>query len=617
MAVLETHEGLLDDLFGYVKLQEILAKIIAFINSQAGALDRVQESVALMQGRMDHIQTTATQVASQSEKSGARLESQVELVKTQFRRIDEQEVSIAKLQDAVSLLQSHSVSALELQAKVDEVSEQSVSLDASVRKLTKACDQHDQFGRDFGVLRGEMDGLTANHRSLQKDVETRFACMATVELMERSCTELRMLIEAVPYRSPVAPPSEFASGTAPPMADPESDDEMPVALRKMFPARPQQDLEMAAQWLNDSFGVSSYCDIGGAGSWAEAGMALVDGDGSLSEGGKQVLRDLLTKQALGDHQPASLQEPPPTARSASKSSSTIAPSRRDDFLVTARLGEGSFAVVHKVVETAVSARESPQFASRRNFALKEINLSRLRSEALRSQAEQEASIHPGLNHPHVLRCFETFEIGTTLFLLLELAEGGVFWKFMRARKVLKEAEAARFYSEVAQGVHYLHLVGVMHRDLKPENILLDAQQHAKIADFGWSCRVASNLTTECGTPAYLAPEMVAKESYNKQVDVWALGILLYEMLVGYSPFSSALTESEIRRRIVKMDFGYGAWFNVPAAAQPLIRNLLQRNPDDRPKVLDTMEEEWLTAQVGTSALAAARTLEHEYASSEG
>lgn len=622
MAVLETSDESLNDLLGYAKLSELLAKMIAFINSQAGKLEQVQASVAAMQGKLDEFQSTAARVAGQAEQSSTRLEAQRELAMRQAARIDEQETSIAKLQDVVSMLQSQSETAL-LQQQ-DMQAEHARTFKAELRTLSDA--QRELAGSQgarmeeqaasiatlqgaVSTLRGQSD--TASR--LQLDLQTELR--ALMETVARDAVPAAAAAESIGTPAATAVKPELVDTTPPAAAvEPESDDEMPVALRKIYPARPPAELEAAAEWLKQSFGVASYCDISGAGSWAEAGMSLVDGDCALSEGGKEVLRELLASRALGD--PDHGLRPPTMSSTLSPglpaTLSALAPTRRDDFRVLARLGEGTFAVVHKVAEHTAAGEDAAAGAGcERNFALKEINLARLRDEALRAQAEQEASIHLGLDHPHILRCHETFEVGTSLFLLLELAEGGVFWKFMRARKVLKEVEAARFYSEVAQGVHYLHLVDVMHRDLKPENILLDAGQHAKIADFGWSCRVSSNLTAECGTTAYLAPEMVAKEGYDQQVDVWALGILLYEMLVGYSPFSSALTEKEIRRRIGEMDFGYGAWLNVPAAAQPLIKNLLRRNPGERPALLDTMEDAWLTTHVGTAALEAARILEQE------
>merc|ERR1711862_941226 len=164
-------------------------------------------------------------------------------------------------------------------------------------------------------------------------------------------------------------------------------------------------------------------------------------------------------------------------------------------------------------------------------------------------------------------------------------------------------------------VHYLHLVGVMHRDLKPENILLDGRRNAKIADFGWCARLGTFQNKECGSPFYFAPEMVAGAGYDQRVDIWALGILLYEMIVGYSPFSAALTGVETKRRIAKMDFGYGVWCNVPTPVQPLIKHLLCKDPNERPLLLEVLAHPWLVNQVGTAARFEADELERRHTES--
>merc|ERR1712032_1129266 len=162
-------------------------------------------------------------------------------------------------------------------------------------------------------------------------------------------------------------------------------------------------------------------------------------------------------------------------------------------------------------------------------------------------------------------------------------------------KRLAEPEAARLCSEVASGLSYLHGRGLMHRDIKPENIMLDAKGSAKIADFGCCTESAGNKTLECGTQAYFAPEMIEGAGYDQRVDVWALGILLYEMLVGHSPFSSAVTERETKKRIMSMEFGSGAWFIVPLAARTLIKLLLTRSPSERLELLDLPTNDWIQA----------------------
>lgn len=269
--------------------------------------------------------------------------------------------------------------------------------------------------------------------------------------------------------------------------------------------------------------------------------------------------------------------------------------RRDDFLMLGPLGAGSFATVHEVAERT----------SRRRFALKEVAAWRLSDAAFSEQIRREATTHASLRHPHVLRCYCSFndELGS-LFMLQEVVEGGDLYRLMRSERTLEEGRAARLFAELCSAVRYLHAAGVMHRDLKPENILLDTAGCAKLADFGWCASMATRQTLECGSPAYFAPEMVDGHGYDEKVDHWALGILLYEMLVGHSPFSLALTEMETKRRVAKMDFEPGAWANVPAAAQPLIQALLRRAADERLSLPTAMLHPWTTTHAGDAACAA-------------
>merc|ERR1712232_338167 len=232
---------------------------------------------------------------------------------------------------------------------------------------------------------------------------------------------------------------------------------------------------------------------------------------------------------------------------------------------------GSFAQVFSVTERS----------SGNCFALKEIALSKMSA----ADVQQEIDIHRSLVHLHVLRCFESFEDFGNVLVLLELADGDLY-HHMQKEKRLQEDQAARLFSETSSALHYIHLKGLMHRDIKPENILLDSELSAKIGDFGCCTEVSGDKTQECGTPAYFAPEMCAGNIYDHRIDVWAMGILLYEMLVGHSPFSSAITELETKKRILKMDFGYGAWFNVPGPTQALLKQILTRDPNDRLSLLD-------------------------------
>lgn len=130
--------------------------------------------------------------------------------------------------------------------------------------------------------------------------------------------------------------------------------------------------------------------------------------------------------------------------------------------------------------------------------------------------------------------YTSFEVDNCAYLLMEACLGGELWTVMKNRSCFKEFEAHFIIACVAEALHYLHGKGIIHRDLKPENLLLDARGYVKLTDFGFCKYIGTSQRTNsfCGTPTYLAPEMIRRKPYNQAVDYWALGILTYELLTG-------------------------------------------------------------------------------------
>lgn len=257
---------------------------------------------------------------------------------------------------------------------------------------------------------------------------------------------------------------------------------------------------------------------------------------------------------------------------------------KDDYDINKELGEGAFATVYSVTDRG----------TQEVFALKEIFLDKMPTE----QVQKEVSIHKTLQHPHILRCYDSFETLSALCVLLELAVSDLY-HFMRDRGHPAENVAARLFAESISALHYLHVRGLMHRDIKPENILLDSQDRAKLGDFGCCTEIAGTHIEASGTVAYMSPEMAQGQEYDHRVDVWAMGFLLYEMLLGYSPFSTAGTELETKRRIINMQFDYGGGFNPGSRA--LLQQILKKDPEERLTLLDTLSNAWLVSLVGEEA----------------
>lgn len=179
----------------------------------------------------------------------------------------------------------------------------------------------------------------------------------------------------------------------------------------------------------------------------------------------------------------------------------------------------------------------------------------------------------GEAHPFIVKMFGTFQTTTYLFMVLEYVPGGEFFTHLRIRGHFKNHEAYFYASAVASVFAFLHSRSIAYRDLKPENLLLDHRGYIKVVDFGFAKRIPDNKTfTLCGTPEYIAPEVLMNAGHGKGVDWWALGVLTYEMLSGVSPFSDADTLT-IYKKICKGLQAYPSYFEPDARS--FVRRLLQ------------------------------------------
>lgn len=239
------------------------------------------------------------------------------------------------------------------------------------------------------------------------------------------------------------------------------------------------------------------------------------------------------------------------------------------------LGSGTFGRVKMV-------RHKPTGAL---YALKVLNKASVVAYKQQRNVLNEKLMMAQCDHPFLLKLYTTYKDPARLYLLIEFVQGGELFTYLHSTssspgRLLNDH--ARFYaSHVLMALEYLHERCIVYRDLKPENLLIDPDGYLKVVDFGFAKMVDDRTYTLCGTTEYLAPELVLGKGHNRGVDYWALGILIYEMVVGHSPFagSSQTDQMQICRNIVKEKVEFPA--GVSSSCRDIILKLLQRDPTKR------------------------------------
>uniref|UniRef100_A0A0R3PIX9 Aurora kinase n=1 Tax=Angiostrongylus costaricensis TaxID=334426 RepID=A0A0R3PIX9_ANGCS len=218
-----------------------------------------------------------------------------------------------------------------------------------------------------------------------------------------------------------------------------------------------------------------------------------------------------------------LEIPPPIPRSQQVLRTWVI----DDFDIGRPLGRGKFGSVF------IARSKEEKIV----VALKVLFKDQIKKHNVMHQVKREIEIQYHLRHPNILRLKGYFHDQQRVYIILEFADGGELYDRLKKKGKLDEPEASKYVRQLADALSYCHAKRVIHRDIKPENILLDRKGNVKIADFGWAVVSAhSRRETICGTLDYLPPEMIHGKTHDHTVDNWAIGILLYEMLVGRPPF---------------------------------------------------------------------------------
>lgn len=265
---------------------------------------------------------------------------------------------------------------------------------------------------------------------------------------------------------------------------------------------------------------------------------------------------------------------------------TNPPKQKKDLILEKRLGKGFFGEVYR-------AREPD--GEKRTFAVKVIGQDLIDQNRLTDQLQREIDILYALKHPRIVRLFFDFKEAGSIYLGMEFAAGGSLFDRLNQATKFKPDIASRYFGETCEALDYLHHLpeAVIHRDIKPENILLDAEDHIKLADFGWANKYmeGSQRDTFCGTLDYLPPEMILGTGHDTSADMWNMGVLLYELVTGQSPFGASSKEATCRL-ILSVDLRFPP--EVEADAKDLVVALCKKKPADRLKVRAAMAHVFLT-----------------------
>ncbi|KAJ2597998.1 hypothetical protein H4R99_004277, partial [Coemansia sp. RSA 1722] len=290
-----------------------------------------------------------------------------------------------------------------------------------------------------------------------------------------------------------------------------------------------------------------------------------------------------------------------------------------DFTGWERIGRGGFGKVYRV-----EPRHPHMYNDERQVAIKMVDKRALKDTAAEIRLASEVAIHESMAHKSIVSVHDSFEDDRFVYLVMEYCKGGDLWRYLRQRylllqqdgrnqdkagalAMLSENEARGVMEQVCDAVVYVHSCGAMHRDLKLANIMLSSEMVAKVGDFGLATWIRGDRTTEpttlCGTPSYISPEILARQPYGFESDIWALGCLLVTLLTGAQPFGSSAAEGNNRKKITEE---LVAQIRLPRdismETKQLVRSMLRIDPRKRIRSQDLLNHPFFAPRMARNRL---------------
>ncbi|EDV54305.1 serine/threonine-protein kinase GG21441 isoform X1 [Drosophila erecta] len=267
---------------------------------------------------------------------------------------------------------------------------------------------------------------------------------------------------------------------------------------------------------------------------------------------------------------------------------------RNTYTLGRIIGDGNFAIVFKIKHRQTGD----------SYALKIIDKNKCKGKE--HYIDAEVRVMKKLNHPHIISLILSVDQNTNMYLVLEYVSGGDLFDAITQVTRFSESQSRIMIRHLGAAMTYLHSMGIVHRDIKPENLLVKLDEHGnvlelKLADFGLACEVNDLLYAVCGTPTYVAPEILLEVGYGLKIDVWAAGIILYILLCGFPPFVAPDNQQEpLFDAIISgiYEFPDPYWSDIGDGVRDLIANMLQSDPDVRFTSEDILDHYWTIGNKG-------------------